>query len=701
MMSRPPEECDTAQSAGDGHPPDVPDERDTGSSDTEFEDAGNKKEETMKRLHEFEEISQKLLEELSILEAEFEINNASLGEEELYPTQLTNQNSACTESADALQDQPEVTQNQVADVDDDVLERDKKGLLRLEERPEDIQTSSKEDPEVTEAPADKTNEQLTKVLKDILIRGEDDQELPDRREDKSHDSQQLIKDPMPGVLNEDLAMFDNLIQEVTELSNDPAFQPQQPNNDPVLEVLNEDKENQEVTGATDDPAFQHQQPENVLVLTPVFQEVSEAVGKENEHAADRGADNDQQIKVIFTELQEIITSLMKEKQEAFLEKEDLKDQIRKLREEMEIERMEGKSLLKVLSNNEKTFKKLSRVSMMVTHEYNEMMQQLELEQSLRQEAELFAHAMLKEQQAANRQSMILMQNLEPNVMLLRALEEVRKLTNSLEETKQDLESKLVNLESELVKRPSQEEFELIQEELKAAHMEKCHLQHHLKKIAQRYSLLEEKVKVMEEKVKEEIGRTGEQFTAAPSPPIPPPVPPPPPPCRSFKVTESPVALIQQRSGMKTPGRDTLKRCEDLKTEAVKEMMERIKHGIVLKPVRRDGQSHYAAVNKRKSVINELHGILDTMRKPGRRTSIRRTSRKVTENELEGVLGRRRRIVDESVEKQQESNLKDDITPTLPPRSMDKSPILIQMRHRKSSLLKSKRNALAIGDAKGQ
>ncbi|XP_053314064.1 shootin-1-like isoform X7 [Spea bombifrons] len=654
MMSRPPEECDTAQSAGDGHPPDVPDERDTGSSDTEFEDAGNKKEETMKRLHEFEEISQKLLEELSILEAEFEINNASLGEEELYPTQLTNQNSACTESADALQDQPEVTQNQVADVDDDVLERDKKGLLRLEERPEDIQTSSKEDPEVTEAPADKTNEQLTK----------DDQELPDRREDKSHDSQQLIKDP-------------------------------------VLEVLNEDKENQEVTGATDDPAFQHQQPENVLVLTPVFQEVSEAVGKENEHAADRGADNDQQIKVIFTELQEIITSLMKEKQEAFLEKEDLKDQIRKLREEMEIERMEGKSLLKVLSNNEKTFKKLSRVSMMVTHEYNEMMQQLELEQSLRQEAELFAHAMLKEQQAANRQSMILMQNLEPNVMLLRALEEVRKLTNSLEETKQDLESKLVNLESELVKRPSQEEFELIQEELKAAHMEKCHLQHHLKKIAQRYSLLEEKVKVMEEKVKEEIGRTGEQFTAAPSPPIPPPVPPPPPPCRSFKVTESPVALIQQRSGMKTPGRDTLKRCEDLKTEAVKEMMERIKHGIVLKPVRRDGQSHYAAVNKRKSVINELHGILDTMRKPGRRTSIRRTSRKVTENELEGVLGRRRRIVDESVEKQQESNLKDDITPTLPPRSMDKSPILIQMRHRKSSLLKSKRNALAIGDAKGQ
>ncbi|XP_053314063.1 shootin-1-like isoform X6 [Spea bombifrons] len=665
MMSRPPEECDTAQSAGDGHPPDVPDERDTGSSDTEFEDAGNKKEETMKRLHEFEEISQKLLEELSILEAEFEINNASLGEEELYPTQLTNQNSACTESADALQDQPEVTQNQVADVDDDVLERDKKGLLRLEERPEDIQTSSKEDPEVTEAPADKTNEQLTKeVLKDILIRGEDDQELPDRREDKSHDSQQLIKDP-------------------------------------VLEVLNEDKENQEVTGATDDPAFQHQQPENVLVLTPVFQEVSEAVGKENEHAADRGADNDQQIKVIFTELQEIITSLMKEKQEAFLEKEDLKDQIRKLREEMEIERMEGKSLLKVLSNNEKTFKKLSRVSMMVTHEYNEMMQQLELEQSLRQEAELFAHAMLKEQQAANRQSMILMQNLEPNVMLLRALEEVRKLTNSLEETKQDLESKLVNLESELVKRPSQEEFELIQEELKAAHMEKCHLQHHLKKIAQRYSLLEEKVKVMEEKVKEEIGRTGEQFTAAPSPPIPPPVPPPPPPCRSFKVTESPVALIQQRSGMKTPGRDTLKRCEDLKTEAVKEMMERIKHGIVLKPVRRDGQSHYAAVNKRKSVINELHGILDTMRKPGRRTSIRRTSRKVTENELEGVLGRRRRIVDESVEKQQESNLKDDITPTLPPRSMDKSPILIQMRHRKSSLLKSKRNALAIGDAKGQ
>lgn len=58
------------------------------------------------------------------------------------------------------------------------------------------------------------------------------------------------------------------------------------------------------------------------------------------------------------------------------------------------------------------------------------------------------------------------------------------------------------------------------------------------------------------------------------------------------------------------------------------------------------QDPAAVTSKRKSVITELEGILmSTVRKPARRTSRRRISRKAKDSELDSVLQRRRRMVD--------------------------------------------------------
>lgn len=82
-------------------------------------------------------------------------------------------------------------------------------------------------------------------------------------------------------------------------------------------------------------------------------------------------------------------------------------------------------------------------------------------------------------------------------------------------------------------------------------------------------------------------------------------------------------------------------------DAVREMMERIKRGVILRPARNDRKQDQAAVTgKRKSVISELHGILlDTVRKPARKASRRRMSRKAKDSELDSVLQRRRQMVD--------------------------------------------------------
>ncbi|KAG6920917.1 shootin 1, partial [Chelydra serpentina] len=95
----------------------------------------------------------------------------------------------------------------------------------------------------------------------------------------------------------------------------------------------------------------------------------------------------QQIK----DLQEKVSRLLGEKKELTVQVQELQSQIQELGEQVEEERAERRSLQAAMDRNHKALKRYKRVSQLVTQEYSEAVQQLELEQDLRQHAETFAH----------------------------------------------------------------------------------------------------------------------------------------------------------------------------------------------------------------------------------------------------------------------------------------------------------------------
>uniref|UniRef100_A0A803JDX2 Shootin-1 n=1 Tax=Xenopus tropicalis TaxID=8364 RepID=A0A803JDX2_XENTR len=414
-------------------------------------------------------------------------------------------------------------------------------------------------------------------------------------------------------------------------------------------------------------------------------------------ATDSASDTEYEYQQQIKYLQETINKLLEEKKQATVEVEELKCQIRALNKKMEEERLERNSLVVSLEQNQGMLLQLTKASLKVSQEYKEMMQQLELEQDLRHKAELFAHKMLREQQAVSRQSSILMQNAEPSMMLLKALDEVGSLTAALEETKHDLQAKIQDLESQLEERPLQSEFELLQGDLKVTKEEKSQLEKKLEASEEKQTILEQKVGALEEKLREAECTCLKEEEQKPDPvPVPPPPPPPLPHCLSGKAPENPLDLIKQRRGSKAAGENPSKSCDDIKADAVKEMMDRIKNGVILRSAQKDKQSQSAAAIKRKSVISELHVILeDTMKKPARKAS-RRRSRKVNESELESVLMRRRRIVDipqvtgGGTDSHSNPPGKDESKPPIAPWSNENSPVLVKLRQRTNELQRSRR-----------
>ncbi|XP_005751145.1 shootin-1 [Pundamilia nyererei] len=109
---------------------------------------------------------------------------------------------------------------------------------------------------------------------------------------------------------------------------------------------------------------------------------------------------------------------------------------------------------------------------------------------------------------------------------------------------------------------------------------------------------------------------------------------------------------------------------DMKARAVDEMMERIKKGIVLRPMKRiqedDSSWKDQKSDNRKSAILELKGMLDNMKRQHlRRVPSRRgTGRNVGEAELLMVLQRRRRAMGDNQEPPP-SNQPQDVQPGLP------------------------------------
>ncbi|XP_072718420.1 shootin-1-like [Ciconia boyciana] len=357
------------------------------------------------------------------------------------------------------------------------------------------------------------------------------------------------------------------------------------------------------------------------------------------------------------DLQEKISWLLAQQKDLTIQVQELQRQNQDLQDQLEMGQGERQRLRAALGTSQRA--PLSRcrpppepplspaVSQIVTQDYCEAVQRLELEQDLRLHAEAFAHEMLVQKKEANRQSTILLQGAGPSAQLLAALQEVGRLSRALEEARQEQQQRVKELEEQLGRRPEPEELDLAQAALAAAEDEKLQLKKRLQEAERRLAGLEEEVGLLQEKLAQDLppqSRTPEP--AAPEPPPPPPPLPPPAPT----VPVDPLLAIRQRKGLAN-ARRTKPDADDAKARAVQEMMERIKNGVVLRPAKErvsPDQGPDVTADKRRSAVLELQGILGAMRRASRRASGRRSSLKGRDGQLESILQRRRRAVDGSL-----------------------------------------------------
>ncbi|XP_023202613.1 shootin-1-like isoform X1 [Xiphophorus maculatus] len=434
----------------------------------------------------------------------------------------------------------------------------------------------------------------------------------------------------------------------------------------------------------------------------------------------------------ITAMQASLDGLLAEKLQLEHQVEELTREQDQLREQLVAEAEEKEAILRKMSKQTKTMTKIKRVSQLVTEEFTEMSQQLELEQGLRQHAEVFAHQMLAEQKAAERPSTMEACASEADVRLrlqgaltqicgintalcniqryyqdqikqstgaeeelrdlreqLRKSEDERKMLEGQlfqvnapvtelreqlrksEEERKTLEGQLsqVNLPvTELREqlRKSEEERKMLEGQLSQVNLPVTELREQLRKSEEERKTLEgqlsqaedsvtelrEEVKHLQERMNtEEKNEDLEEVTAPPLPPPPPPLPSP-----------TPVINLQDflRSRKhRVNGGDNNKPAplKDIKAKAVDEMMERIKRGIVLRPIQNileeDSSWRDQRSDNRKSAVLELKGMLDNIKRQHlRRVPSRRgIGKNVGEAELQLVLQRRRRAMGENQDRQ--------------------------------------------------
>uniref|UniRef100_A0A3B3R279 Uncharacterized protein n=1 Tax=Paramormyrops kingsleyae TaxID=1676925 RepID=A0A3B3R279_9TELE len=195
-----------------------------------------------------------------------------------------------------------------------------------------------------------------------------------------------------------------------------------------------------------------------------------------ETSPDPYAQYQQQVK-----LQEMVNALLEEKKQLGCQLKEQQREIEELTSRREKDQLEIKELQKTMEQQNRTIKKFNR-SMMAAQEYEGLREQLDLEQSLRQKAESYAHEMLVKQKEANRQSMVLLQQSEPSLQLLKALEDLAHLTKTLEQERLQHQQKQVKaLEVEL---------------------EECALRRQLAEVQKQMELLEEEKREVESRLQE-------------------------------------------------------------------------------------------------------------------------------------------------------------------------------------------------------
>uniref|UniRef100_A0A1A8D144 Uncharacterized protein n=2 Tax=Nothobranchius kadleci TaxID=1051664 RepID=A0A1A8D144_NOTKA len=337
----------------------------------------------------------------------------------------------------------------------------------------------------------------------------------------------------------------------------------------------------------------------------------------------------------ITELQVSVDGLLAEKLLLEQQVEELTTEQIKLREQLAVEVEEKEAILRKMSKQSKTMNKIKRVSKLVTEEFTEMSQKLELEQDLRQHAEVVAHQMLSEQTAAQRWKVMEPGGSESDVQLQlqQALEQISSISTILSDVQLYYQEQVKQIKGSVEESADLSELQNLREQQEKTEEERKSLEKQLFQANTSITQLREEVKQFKETYnrKDETKDVVEEST-------PPPPPPPPPPTPVINLQD--FLRSRRKGGVTAADQKKPAPSSDIKAKAVDEMMERIKKGIILRPIKniQDQRSE-----NRKSVILELKGVLDNIKRqhhrrlPSRRGNIR-------DAELLMVLQRRRRVI---------------------------------------------------------
>uniref|UniRef100_H3D5Z8 Si:dkey-280e21.3 n=1 Tax=Tetraodon nigroviridis TaxID=99883 RepID=H3D5Z8_TETNG len=359
--------------------------------------------------------------------------------------------------------------------------------------------------------------------------------------------------------------------------------------------------------------------------------------------ADGSPDNFAQYQHQVKELRDTINTLLEEKKNFVCQIQDQQRQTEELRSRLQEERSQLEEIRETVDQQSKTIKRFNRVSTMAAQEYDGMKEQLDLEQSLRVKAETFAHEMLVKQKEANRQSTILLQNAEPSVQLLKALEDVSSISRTLEEERLQHQQKVQSLELQLQQKGSEQQLEALQRQLELLEVEK-------KEVEARLETAEKKNEELEGRG--HLSQFG-SYRMRPrntSPRQPSPSAPSPAWVARCNPLSSLIAIMRKSSkGSKTSAKaeppPASEGVDDVKVKAVNEMMERIKLGVVLRPVKSQESKPPPKCEEKhqESAMEELRGILETVKRSPSRGSQESCPSPPgkKDSELEVILRRRR------------------------------------------------------------
>ncbi|KAF5902787.1 ventral anterior homeobox 2, partial [Clarias magur] len=192
------------------------------------------------------------------------------------------------------------------------------------------------------------------------------------------------------------------------------------------------------------------------------------------------------------ELQSSVDQLLGEKMQLCEQVEVLKKEKEELKEQLAVEVQEKEAILMKLTKQSRTVNKMKRVSQLVTEEFAEMSQKLEMEQGLRHHAEEFAHQVLVKQKESQRQSLALVQNEEVDTQLQQAFEQMAQVSKALEEIRLHYQHKRSQSQAVMQEFNALTELQMVRVQLETKMEEKMEIENQLRDSENTVTALQEK-----------------------------------------------------------------------------------------------------------------------------------------------------------------------------------------------------------------